>query len=580
MTTENGLKTELKMVMFADVAGYTRLTEANEADTHRALRDSLQIVSKLIAAHHGKVAHTAGDAVLADFSSVMNGINCAVAIQKSMAKRNESQTDLPRIQFRIGIDVGDVILDEGEIYGETVNTAVRLQTAADQGGICISEAAHNAIGRRLPFACEFIGDERLKNMSVPVRAYRVVMEAGDKGPVEIEIDGKPSIAVMPFENLGDKKFENIVDSFTEDLIRELSRFHGFYVIAHHSTFAYKGRSARVKRVARELGAAFVAEGNLRIDDEHLRANVQLIDALADRHIWSEIYHWPLEAYFGAPNDTIRVIVAAIAGRLHTVCSDAALHRPTDGLRAFEHVLRGQALVGKGAESNARARFHYQRALGLDPGCARALTGIALGFVDDWWNGWTDDPDETLSFAFNAAMQAYRGDITDSKVHWVLGLVHLLRSEIEQAARLVSRAIEINRNDADSYAVQALVSICNRNPDAASEAISTALMLNPFPSAWYRWIEGVSYFASANIDEARYVLLEAVQQNPELIVAKAFLIAVYAELDDREAACLEAKALLRQNPGVTARSLVRRMPVFNESDRDRLVAAFTEANIPE
>lgn len=579
MSKEDGHTTELKTVLYADVVGYTQLTETNEADTHHALRESLRIVSELIGVHHGIVAHYAGDAVLAEFSSVINGIKCAVAIQNAMAERNRSQTKLPQILFRIGINIGDVILDEGEIYGDAVNTAVRLQSVADPGGVCISEAVRNAIGRRLPVAYEFLGDEQLKNLTIPVRAYRILLETGEQVHPETDVGGKPAVAVMPFENLGEVDHESFVDSFTEDVIRELSRFHGLVVIAHHSTFTYKGRRTKVQQVAEEMGVEFVVEGNIRFANEQLRANVQLIDALTGHHVWSEVYNRRLEDNLAAQDEVIREIVAAIAGRLHAVSSDAALRRPTEGLRAFEHVLRGQALVGKGAESNVLARVHYHRALVLNPGCARALTGNALSLVDDWWNGWTEDPDETLSLAFDAAMKAYSDDITDSKVHWVLGLIHLLRREIEQAARLVSRAIEINPNDADSYAVQALVSIYHEDTEGAERAISTALMLNPFPSAWYRWVQGVSYFVNARVNDSIYVLLETVQQNPELNVARAYLIAAYMERNETDAARLEAKKLLRRNPGLTAKALVQRLPILIDSDQVRLTGAFTEANIP-
>lgn len=454
MATQDQFGRRLTTVLFADVVGYTRLTEADETGTHRALRSALSVISELVTTHEGVVAHYAGDAVLAEFASIVNGLNCAVEIQRLMAARNESTGASPVLRFRIGLNVGDVIDDEGEIYGDTVNTAVRLQSIAEPGGICISEAVRNAIGRRLPIAYEFVGEEHLKNLSIPVRAYRALLDASDVDELAVEPGPKPSVAVLPFENLSGT--EKDADKLTEDLIRELSRFQGLEVVAHNSTFVYKGIPTKVQQIAEELGVGYVVEGHLHHAPLRMRVNVQLVSAVTGHHVWSEVYERAVNDAFGARDEIIRLAVAAIAGRIHVASSEDALHRPLEQLHAFEHVLRGQALVGKGRQGNTRARTHYHRALALEPHNARASAGIALSYIDDWWN--SGSVDGALDLALAAAQLAYGADIRDSKVHWVLGLVHCLRRELRQSTRLIERANVLNPNDADGYAASTFVSL--------------------------------------------------------------------------------------------------------------------------
>ena len=580
MSTGGEFERRLTTVLYADVHGYTKLTEDDEAGTHQVLRESLRLVGELVSAHGGTIAHYAGDAVLAEFSSVIDGLNCAVEVQRSINERNATVPESPRISFRIGVNIGDVIADEGEIYGDAVNTAVRLQSLAEPGGICLSEAVRNAIGKHLPIAYEFLGEEHLKNLSTPVRAYRVVLGTEELVQLDNASGWKPSVAVMPFENLGDASQERFVDRFTQDVTRELSRFRGFVVLAHNSTFAYKGRPTNVQQLADELGVEIIVEGHVQRTADRLRANVELVDALSGGHIWSELYDRHANGHMVVHDAVIRELVAAIAGRLHKVGSDDALRRPSEQLRPFDHVLRGQALVGKGAKRNALSRVHYQRALALDPDNARAFAGIALSFVDDWLNGLAENPSETLTHAFEAAQKAYSLDNMDSKAHWVLGLVQTLRGDLDQAERVVERAVELNANDADCFAVQALIWINRGDGNRAQHAVSTAFTLNPFPSAWYKWLQGVAHYVVKEADEARFVLLEAIQQNPDLNAARAFLVVVYVDLGDEESACREAKELLRRIPNLTGNALVELIPVPTSDHGEQLLAAFRTANIPE
>jgi len=562
MPAHDQFKRRVTTVLFADVVGYTRLSENDEAGTHRALRAALSLISDTISEYEGLVVHFAGDGVLCEFSSVIDGLNCAVAIQRTMATRSELSSGESIVRLRIGINVGDVIDDEGEIYGDTVNTTVRLQSVAEPGGICISEAVRNAMGRQLPVAYEFVGEERLKNLSIPVRAYRVLIDGIGFEESTSEANPKPSLAVLPFENFGATLEE--ADVLTEGIVRELSRFHGFEVIAHSSTATYKGVHRKAQQVAEELGADYLIEGHIRRTADGVQVNVQLVYALSGHHLWSELFQQLESVSNVGESDLIRRIVAATAGRIHVASGELAQHRPTQELHAFEHVLRGQMLVGKGHENNALSRTYYQRALALDPCSARAFSGIALSYIDDWWNSWTEDAEEMLMYALQAAQRAYGADTTDSKVHWVLGLVHCLRGELQQATRLAQRGNQLNPNDADGFALDVLIALYQGDAGAAREALTTAFMLNPFPPAWYRWLQGTVSLATGDAVKARLELLEALQQNPELHIARVQLAAAYVELGDLRAVREQTDGLERRFPGVTSEQIVARVPVPAES----------------
>lgn len=570
-------KRKLSTVLYADVAGYTRLTEVDETNTHQALKRALHSVSHIVVGHGGTVVHYAGDSVLAEFTSVLQAINSAFEIQRVIAQQNETFKMQYPLLFRVGINIGDVISDGNEIYGDTVNTAVRLQTLAEPGGICISEAVRNAIGKRLPVDFEFLGDEKLKNLSIPVRAYRAVLNTAEvaEEPLSTE-DGKPVVGVMPLGNPGGND-DGLSECLTEDITRELSRFHGLSVVAHHSTLVYKNKGIKVQDLAEELGVGYVVEGYLRETKNGVRINIQLIDVLTGHHLWSEKFD-------SAPAELeslIRNIVCGLASRVHAVSSQDALNSTSDHLRAFDYVLRGQALVGKGSECNNVARSNYKRSLALDPNSSRASSGIALSFVDDFWNGWTKDPKETLESALAAAKAAYSHDITDSKAHWVLGLVYLLRGEPDRAERLIERAIALNPNDSDAFAVLALWWLHKGDREQPITLISQAMSLNPFPSAWYNWLLGVAHYYRGELQDARNVLLESLEQNPKLNAARFFLVAACDSLNEVESSRIAANEIVQQlPPAVGAAQISECLPIPSGEARQRLIEALRKANIPD
>lgn len=575
------LSHRLAAILFADVAGYTRLSEADEAGTHQALTESLDLLAKSVRTHGGDVVHFAGDAILAEFPSVVSALNCAVAMHRELRDQMAQVPPARRIQFRTGINVGDVIVDRDEIYGDGVNAAVRLHTLAEPGGICISEAVRTAIGQRLPVAYEFLGEQTLKNLSTPIRAYRAILDSDVEPVPVVHGEGKPSVAVLPFENLSaDPEQAFFADGLTEDLIRELSRFHGIVVIAHSSTFTYKGRAVKVQDIASELDVEFVVEGNVRRAGDQLRVSAELIEASSGHHVWAERYDRHFGDVFEVQDDIVQCIVATIAGRLHIIGGETAMRRSAEHLRVYDYILRGQAMSGRDREANALARTHYERALAHDKRNPRAYAGLALTYLDDWWSGWTDGPAETLDRAIEAAGRAYVLDATDSKVLRVLAMARLFEGAHEEARSYLARAVELNPNDADSFAAKGLLDVFAGELDAARDDLATATRLNPFAPSWYQFVRGILYYAKAELAEAGRVLREALEQNHDFIPARVYLVATYAELGADNEARSEAEELVRCSPGITIERVTACSPYAISEQRERLLEALKAAGLPE
>ena len=316
------LPRKLAAILYADVADYSRLTGDDEDSTHRRLSVYLDLVSETINQHEGKVAHYAGDAILADFGTVTSALECATTIQNDLSKRNQELPDESKLQFRIGINLGEVIEDRGDIYGNDVNVAARLESLADAGGVCISDTVRTAIGNKLPLGYEFMGEQSVKNIKNPIRAYQVKLhpqeQSQDEAPefLEFDLPQEPSIAVLPFTNMsGDLEQEYFSDGITEDIITALSKIKNLLVIARNSTFTYKGKSVDVRQVSREQGVRYVLEGSVRKAGNRVRVTAQLINGTTGHHIWAERYDRELKDIFAVQDEIMREIVVALDVKL-------------------------------------------------------------------------------------------------------------------------------------------------------------------------------------------------------------------------------------------------------------------------
>ena len=444
----------LAAILAADMVGYSRLMEADEAGTLARLRTHrLELIDPAIAKNKGRIIKTTGDGMLVEFQSVTEAVQCAVEVQERMARRNADVDPARWIQFRIGINLGDVIVEGDDILGDGVNVAARLETMAEPGGICVSAAVRDQVGTRLDCAFTDLGEQAVKNIARPIRAYR--HRAGQlrrrHGLPAAATAGaaaaKPSIVVLPFANMsGDPEQEFFADGLTEDIITELSRFRELLVISRNSAFVHKGRPIRVQAVAREFGVQYLVEGSVRKAGNRVRVTVQLIDALADRHVWAERYDRELEDIFAIQDEITGAIVTTLPGRVEAASHERANRKPTANMVAYECVLAAKVLHHRSTPAdNAEAQRLLDRALELDPNYAHAHAWRACVLGQTWTNGWCEDRDAIWERVVAELGIALALDDHDSDVHRILAAVALAHDDHDQAAYHQERGLALNPN---------------------------------------------------------------------------------------------------------------------------------------
>jgi adenylate cyclase len=486
-----GPERRLAAVVAADMVGYSRLMEVDETGTLARLKTHrIELIDPAIAKNRGRIIKTTGDGMLLEFQSVVDAVLCAAEIQRRMARRNTDVSPARWIQFRIGINLGDVIVEENDIFGDGVNVAARLETLAEPGGICISGAVREQVGDRLDdIAFEDLGDQTVKNIARPIRVYRVRLErnaanaheGADDAAVATTIAKKPSIAVLPLANMsGDPQQEFFADGLTEDIITELSRFRELLVISRNSTFVHKGKAVKVQEVAREFGVDYVLEGSVRKAGDRIRVTVQLIDADTDRHIWAERYDRELEDIFDIQDEMTRAIVATLPGRVEAATHDRAKRKPTDNMAAYECVLAAKVLHHRSTrEDNAEAQRLLNRALALDPNYAHAHAWKACVLGQTWVHDWCADREVIFQQVAAELEITLALDDNDSDVHRILAALNLNRDDHDKAAYHQERALTLNPNY-DLVVVQQgeLLTWLGR-PEEGIDWIKRAMRLNPY-----------------------------------------------------------------------------------------------------
>src|SRR6185312_13110648 len=447
----------LAAVLAADMVGFSRLMEADETGTLARLKTHrIELIDPAIAKNHGRLIKTTGDGMLVEFHSIVDAVRCAAEIQRRMARRNADVQPARWMQFRIGINLGDVIVENDDIFGDGVNIAARLETLAEPGGICVSGAVRDQVGQRLEdIEFEDLGDRSVKNIARPIRVFRVKLESTTTTPAETAKDAavatavsrKPSIAVLPLANMsGDPEQEFFADGLTEDIITELSRFHDLLVISRNSTFVYKGKAVKVQDVAREFAVDYVLEGSVRKAGGRVRVTVQLIDADTDRHIWAERYDRELEDIFAIQDEMTRAIVATLPGRVEAATHDRAKRKPTDNMAAYECVLAAKLLHHRSnRDDNAQAQHLLDRALALDPNYAHAHAWKACVLGQTWVYNWCADRESTFGQVARELEITLALDDNDSDVHRILAALNLNRDDHDKAAYHQERALALNPN---------------------------------------------------------------------------------------------------------------------------------------
>ena len=581
-----GPERRLAAVVAADVVGYSRLMEADETGTLARLKTHrIELIDPAIAKNRGRIIKTTGDGMLLEFHSVADAVLCAAEIQRRMARRNTDVSPARCIQFRIGINLGDVIAEENDIFGDGVNVAARLEALAEPGGIYVSGAVRDQVGDRLDeIAFEDLGDQNVKNIARPIRVFRVRLEpdatiapeSGDAA-VATTIPKKPSIAVLPLVNMsGDPEQEFFSDGLTEDIITELSRFRDLLVISRNSTFVYKGKAVKVQEVAREFGVEYILEGSVRKAGGRIRVTVQLIDAETDRHVWAERYDRELEDIFAIQDEMTRAIVATLPGRVEAATHDRAKRKPTDNMAAYECVLTAKVLHHRSVrEDNAEAQRLLDRAIALDPNYAHAHAwkGCVLGQA--WTYGWCEDRDAIFQQVAAELEVALALDDNDSDVHRILAALSLNREEHDRAAYHQERALALNPNY-DLVVVQQgeLLTWLGR-PQEGIDWIKKAMRLNPYhPERFWSHLGRACYSAEKYAEAA-----EAFSRitKPDY-THHAFLAATFAQMGNRVAAAAHATEVLKREPTFSVAVYLVTQHYRREVDRKRHEAGLIMAGL--
>src|SRR5262245_44887467 len=452
--TQPPVQRKLMAILAADMVGYSRLMELDEAGTLARLKTHrLELIDPTIAKTNGRLVKTTGDGLLVEFMSAADAVKCAVEIQRRMARRNADVNPERQIQFRIGVNLGDVIIEDGDVLGDGVNIAARLQTVAAAGGISVSQAVRDELAHKLDIRFEEQSDQPLKNISRPVKVFAIALDETQAKPMPLPapvlVDGGlNSIAVLPFANMsGDPDQEFFSDGLTEDIITALSRFHELLVISRNSTFVYKGKAVNVQEVAKAFGVQYVVEGSVRKIANRVRITVQLIDAQRDRHIWAERYDRELQDIFAIQDEVTSSIVATLPGRVEAAAYQLIRRNPTESMAAYELVLAAKVLHHRSTkEDNIEAQKMIERALGLDPNYAHAHAWRACIVGQSYVYNWCAERDAALQTINHELKIALGLDADDSDVHRILAAVNLLRDNHETAEYHQQRAVALNPNN--------------------------------------------------------------------------------------------------------------------------------------
>jgi adenylate cyclase len=589
------MERKLTAIMCADVHGYSRLMEADEEATIRNLSAHRRTIDRLIEQHHGRFVNSAGDSALAEFASAVNAVECAVEIQTALKTENAEVSPSRRMEFRIGVNLGDVVVEGGEIYGDGVNVAARLESLAEPGSIYISASIHEQIGNKLPLGYEDLGEQHVKNIAKPIRVFRVLSNgiapklrekrrlphsywragvlslaglaitlttfvlvqhvslrpprthASITAPQTpaLALPDKPSIAVLPFTNMsGDHEQEYFSDGITDDLITGLSRLPGLFVIARNSTFTYKGKAVPLQQVNKELGVKYVLEGSVRKAADQVRITARLADATTGAELWAERYDRPLRDVFALQDEIVRRIVTTLNLQLALSQQGFLIPRSTENLEAYDDLLRGmEAFVSLTSNGNVKARQMFEKAIALDPKYALAYADLGWNYWFGWGFGFNADPNG-LQRALHLEQQAIALDDSLATAHSALARIYLTIGQYDQAVSEAQSGVALDPNSGDAYFWLADTLNSQAKPAEALEAVEKAMRLDPLNSDTYLFEQGWAYSLLGRRKEATSALKRDLVRYPDQFVAHSLLGSDYSFLGDEEGARAEAAAVER------------------------------------
>ncbi|MGB6378660.1 MAG: adenylate/guanylate cyclase domain-containing protein [Syntrophobacteria bacterium] len=626
MATED-FKRKLTAILSADVKGYSRLMGEDDEATVRTITAYREVITEVVQKHRGRVVDSPGDNILAEFASVLDAVRSGVEIQEELKTRNAELPDERKMEFRIGVNLGDVIHEEERIYGDGVNVAARVESLAEAGGICVSGTVFDQIESKLPLGYEYLGEQSVKNISKPVRIYKALMDPevvgkviGEKRveprrglkvalavvtalllivggmliwrtafpPVQVAsvekmafpLPDKPSIAVLPFDNLsGDPKQEYFSDGLTDQIIATLSRVPKLFVIARNSTFTYKGKPVKVQQVSEELGVRYVLEGSVRKSGDKIRITAQLIDALNGHHLWARQYDRNLDDIFAVQDEITIRIITAMQVKLTEGEQARAFAKGTNNLEAYLKSLEANELVSRiNPDSNALGKQLAEEAVALDPEYSWAYYVLGRSHMIDVWVKTSKSPKESLGKAMGLWKKAIALDDTNTDAHGNLAFLYSMKGQHDKALAQAEKTVALNPNSAwAQFMVGKALFFAGRTEESIPE-YKKALRLDPIPKNNLFWSLGLSYAYMGQYKEAMTWCEKAVRQEPDDLLARIMMTVVYSLSGRDEEARAEAAEVLRIQPKFTLKGFEKRLTYKRKEDSEKFLNALRKAGL--
>jgi TolB-like protein/class 3 adenylate cyclase/Tfp pilus assembly protein PilF len=589
----------LAAILAADVVGYSRLMAADEAGTLAALRALRQgLIEPEIAAHGGRIVKLMGDGALVEFPSVVDAVECAVAMQQAMAAANAQKPEGRRIVLRIGINVGDIIIEDDDIYGDGVNVAARLEALAQPGGICISSAVREQVQNKVPISFADLGERAVKNIERPIHVFYVVMNGTEAVPAPATGSApaaaatparagpaaapaqKASIAVLPFVNMsGDVEQEYFADGISEDIITALSKISQLFVIARNSSFTFKGKAVDVAEVSKKLGVRFILEGSVRKAGNRVRITAQLIDGQSSGHLWADRFDRELTDIFAVQDEVTQEIVSALALNLTERERAQMPGEQSYDPQAYEYFLRGRACWWRGSkEASLEGKAMLQQAIERDPKMVPAYAFLAAMHTREYVNDWTTSPQGSLDSALKLARQAVALDANHAHAHWALGGYYLWTRQHDEAVREFERAIALDPNFALTHVLLAMALHYTGRSAEAVGIFDRIFALDPYHPDVYLHFQAQTYFQLGWYERAAEILKQRLAGNPNSDISHALLAACYGHLDRADEARTEWRELLRLNPGYSIEQRRKVLPYRNPADFEPFVDGLRKAGL--
>jgi adenylate cyclase len=628
--TNQEVKRKLTAILSADVKGYSRLMGEDEEGTIRTLNTYKGVMGSLIQQHRGRVVNAPGDSLLAEFASVVDAVRCAVEIQEELKDKNKEVPEERRMEFRVGINLGDVVEEGDSILGDGVNIAARMESLAEAGGICISGTAYDQVKNKLPLGYQFLGEQAVKNIAEPVRVYRVLtepeavgkvigkkkakprpwpraavglvivliiivaavvvwklstppapkQEVASKEKMAFPLPDKPSIAVLPFVNMsGDKEQEYFSDGLTEDIITALSKTPKMFVIARNSTFSYKGKSVKVQQVSEELGVRYVLEGSFRKAGDRVRITAQLIDALTGHHLWAERYDRDLKNIFAVQDEITKNIITAMQVKLTEGEWARVYAKGTNNLDAYLKVMESIWIRAQTSrESVLKGQQLAEEAIALDSNYAYAYCALALTHMSTVWLGISKSPQESLKRAIELCQKAISLDDSLAIAHVILGYMLMMTRDYDKAIAQGEKAMTLEPNSADILHWHAAILLFSARVDESIPLFRQAFRLNPMPpNAYYRHFAS-ALRASGQYDEAIALLKKAIASEPNDLIASYALTSTFVMAGRMDEARAAAKEVLRIDPSFSVERWEKMYPMKDKVAKDRVADALRKAGL--